>query len=109
MNDLSMPAANGIPLLGLGTFPLSGEECYRAVRMAIELGFRHIDTAQMYGNETEVGRAVADSGLPRSAFHVVTKVDPGNLGAARFAARQLREAEAAHRTWQAYRTSCYGV
>ena len=93
MNDLSMPAANGIPLLGLGTFPLSGEECYRAVRMAIELSFRHIDTAQMYGNETEVGRAVADSGLPRSAFHVVTKVDPGNLGAARFAASVARSLE----------------
>jgi 2,5-diketo-D-gluconate reductase B len=86
LTDLSKPAANGIPLLGSGTFPLTGEECYRTVRMAIELGIRHIDTAQMYGNEKEVGRAVADSGLARSALYIVTKVDPGNLGAARFAA-----------------------
>jgi 2,5-diketo-D-gluconate reductase B len=94
VKDLSKPAANGIPLLGSGTFPLMGEDCYNAVRMAIELGIRHIDTAQMYGNEKNVGRAVADSGLPRGDLYVVTKVDPGNLGAARFAAsvaRSLKE------------------
>lgn len=88
-----MPAANGIPLLGSGTFPLVGEDCYSAVRMVIDLGIRHIDTAQMYGNEREVGRAVADSGLPRDAFYVVTKVDPGNLGAGRFASSVARSLE----------------
>lgn len=81
----AIPAVNGIPLLGLGTYPLMGDEAYSAVRMAIDLGLRHIDTAQMYGNERDVGRAVAESGLPRSALFVVTKVDPGNAGAARFA------------------------
>ncbi|MFM8747868.1 MAG: aldo/keto reductase [Aestuariivirga sp.] len=85
MTAISMPAPGGIPLLGLGTYPLTGEEAFRTVRMAIDLGIRHIDTAQMYGNEREIGRAVASSGLPRGDFFMVTKVDPGNLGAARFA------------------------
>ena len=67
MTELAIPAANGIPLLGLGTYPLQGDEVYRAVRMAIDLGIRHIDTAQMYGNEHDVGRAVAASGIPRSS------------------------------------------
>jgi diketogulonate reductase-like aldo/keto reductase len=94
MKNLSRPAANGIPLLGLGTYPLRAEACYRAVRMALELGLRHIDTAQMYGNEAEVGRALRDSGVPRSEVFVVTKVDPGNLGASRFAASVARSLEA---------------
>jgi 2,5-diketo-D-gluconate reductase B len=85
MTALSMPAPGGIPLLGIGTYPLMGEDAFRAVCMAIELGIRHIDTAQMYGNEREIGRAVAASRLPREAFFVVTKVDPGNVAAGRFA------------------------
>lgn len=52
--------------------------------MALELGFRHIDTAQMYGNERDVGKALAASGVPRREVFVVTKVDPGNLGRDRF-------------------------
>ena len=80
-----MPSVNGIPLFGFGTYPLTGDEATRAVLMASELGLRHIDTAQMYGNEADVGRAIAEAGLPRSAFYVVTKVDPGNVGADRFA------------------------
>lgn len=79
-----MKRINGIPLLGFGTFPLQGEEAYRAVRMAIEAGFRHIDTAQMYGNEAAVGRAVKDSGVPRGDFFVVTKVEPGQMGKEKF-------------------------
>ncbi len=85
MTEPAIPAVNGIPLLGLGTYPLMGDEAYGAVRMAIDLGLRHIDTAQMYGNERDVGLAIARSGLPRSALFVVTKVDPGNTGASRFA------------------------
>jgi 2,5-diketo-D-gluconate reductase B len=85
VTEPAIPAVNGIPLLGLGTYPLMGEEAYRTVRMAIELGLRHIDTAQMYGNERDVGRALAASGVARSALYVVTKVDPGNVGASRFA------------------------
>lgn len=85
-----MKTVNGIPIFGLGTYPLQGDEAYRAVTMALELGIRHIDTAQMYENEAEIGRAVAASGLPRSEIFVVTKVDPGNLVADRFASSVAR-------------------
>ena len=93
MTKLSMPSASGIPLLGSGTYPLMGDECYRTVRMALDLGIRHVDTAQMYGNEKDVGRALRDSGIARSELFVVTKVDPGNLGSARFATTVARSVE----------------
>lgn len=83
MNILLSPA--GIPLFGFGTYPLTGDEVYRAVRMAIDIGIRHIDTAQMYGNEKDVGRAIRDCGIARAELYVVTKVDPGNTGKDRFA------------------------
>jgi len=57
-----------IPALGLGTWRLSGDVCIRAVEQALEAGYRHLDTAKLYGNEREVGRAVRDSGLPREAL-----------------------------------------
>ena len=81
-----MQSLTGIPLLGFGTFPLQGEEVYRAVTSALDIGFRHVDTAQMYGNERQVGEALKRSGVPRGELYVVTKVDPGNAGAARFRA-----------------------
>lgn len=80
----AIPTINGIPQLGFGTFPLKGEDCERAVRMALDLGIFHIDTAQMYGNEAEVGRAIRASGIARQDLYIVTKVDPGNLGEDRF-------------------------
>lgn len=85
MPAIAAETVNGMPVLGFGTFPLKGDDCRKAVGMALELGFRHIDTAQMYGNERDVGRAIAESGVPRSEIYLVTKVDPGNLGASRFA------------------------
>lgn len=88
-----MPSASGIPLLGSGTYPLMGDECYSTVRMALDLGIRHIDTAQMYGNEKDVGRALRDSGVARSELFVVTKVDPGNVGRDRFATTVARSVE----------------
>jgi 2,5-diketo-D-gluconate reductase B len=68
--------ANGLrmPRLGFGTWRLSGRECQRAVESALELGYRHIDTGQMHGNETEVGAAIAASGVKREEVHVTTKV-----------------------------------
>jgi diketogulonate reductase-like aldo/keto reductase len=67
-----------IPLLGLGVWQTrDGDECVNAVRWALELGYRHIDTAQAYGNEESVGRAVRDSGLPREEIFVTTKFHPG--------------------------------
>jgi 2,5-diketo-D-gluconate reductase B len=85
-----MRTLKGIPILGCGTFPLRGDEAYRTVRLAIDLGIYHIDTAQMYGNEADVGRAIRDCGVPRQKLYVVTKVDPGNLPADRFAASVAR-------------------
>jgi 2,5-diketo-D-gluconate reductase B len=82
---VAIPKANGIPLLGLGTYPLRGEQLENSVRMALELGIRHIDTAQMYGNERDVGRAIAGTGIARRDLFIVTKVDPSNLSAKRFA------------------------
>lgn len=81
-----MKRVNGIPILGFGTYPLSSDEADRAIATALELGFRHVDTAQMYGNEAEVGRALERSGIARGDLYIVTKVDPGNIGADRFVA-----------------------
>ena len=74
-----MKTLNGIPILGCGTFPLKGEEAYRTVRMAIDLGIHHIDTAQMYGNEADVGRAIRDCGVPGKNSTLSQKLIPGNL------------------------------
>jgi 2,5-diketo-D-gluconate reductase B len=63
-----------IPSLGLGTWRLSGEGCIRTVERALALGYRHIDTAQMYANEGEVGRGIRNSGVDRGEVFVVTKV-----------------------------------
>ncbi|GIV57349.1 MAG: oxidoreductase [Rhodothermaceae bacterium] len=68
--------ANGasIPALGFGTFQMKGETAYAAVRHALDLGYRHLDTAQIYANEAEVGRALAESGVAREAVFLTTKV-----------------------------------
>jgi len=68
--------ANGanIPLLGLGTWEIRGDVCRRVVQQAIAFGYRHIDTAQAYDNEREVGEGIRNSGLPREQLHVTTKV-----------------------------------
>ena len=68
-----------IPLVGLGTWALRGRDCARLTEQAIRLGYRHIDTAQMYDNEREVGEGVRASGL-RSQVMVTTKVQPTLLG-----------------------------
>lgn len=71
-----------VPALGFGTWPLAGADCVRAVGEAIELGYRHIDTAQIYGNEAEVGAGIAASGIARDALWVTTKLGRDNLTAA---------------------------
>jgi 2,5-diketo-D-gluconate reductase A len=84
-SDHDRPAARldpggGMPLVGLGTWQMRGARCQAAVRAALEVGYRHIDTATMYGNEREVGRAVRDSGVPREQVFVTTKLPPGAAG-----------------------------
>jgi len=66
-----------IPMLGLGVWQVpDGGECERAVRWALDAGYRHIDTAQAYGNEGSVGRALRDSGVPREEVFITTKFYP---------------------------------
>jgi diketogulonate reductase-like aldo/keto reductase len=65
-----------MPLLGFGTWQITGPQAYDAVRTALDVGYRHVDTATVYRNEEEVGRALADSGVPRDEVFVTTKVPP---------------------------------
>jgi len=69
-----------MPLLGFGTWRLRGSAGYEAVLTALQVGYRHLDTATMYGNEAEVGHALRDSGLDRSEVFVTTKLPPGKAG-----------------------------
>jgi 2,5-diketo-D-gluconate reductase B len=73
--------ANGakIPAIGLGTWELRGRTCARIVEQALKLGYRHIDTAQVYENEREVGEGLRGSGIKRSEVFVTTKVWPTNF------------------------------
>jgi 2,5-diketo-D-gluconate reductase B len=68
-----------LPRLGLGTFRMQGDACRAAVESALALGYRHIDTAEMYGNEEAIGAAIAGSGVARKDLHVTTKVWHENL------------------------------
>jgi len=68
-----------LPRLGLGTFRMQGEACRAAVERALALGYRHIDTAEMYGNEDAIGAAIASSGVGREDLHITTKVWNENL------------------------------
>jgi len=73
-----------IPLIGLGTWDLRGRVCARIVEQALRLGYRHIDTAEMYDNEREVGEGLRSSGIKRDEVFVTTKIWP-----AHFAPREL--------------------
>jgi 2,5-diketo-D-gluconate reductase A len=80
--QLAVTLARGgaMPLVGLGTWQLTGSRCHDAVRAALDVGYRLVDTAAIYGNEREVGRAARDSGVPREAVFVTTKLAPGDAG-----------------------------
>ena len=68
-----------LPKLGLGTYRMQGDVCRAAVESALGLGYRHIDTAEMYGNEDAIGAAIAASNVARNDLHVTTKVWNENL------------------------------
>ncbi len=78
---MEMITSHGLrmPKLGLGTWRMKGDECREAVERAFSLGYRHIDTAEMYDNEEQVGSALAGARLPRADIHVTTKVWYTNL------------------------------
>jgi 2,5-diketo-D-gluconate reductase A len=68
---------NQMPMLGLGVWQVpNGAACVNAVRWALDLGYRHIDTAQAYGNEQSVGKALRESGVPRDEVFITTKFFP---------------------------------
>ncbi len=81
----SVDLGNGIamPMVGFGTWQLQGQLAYEATRHALQVGYRHIDTATIYRNEEQVGRAIADSGLERADVFITTKLPPGNAGRVR--------------------------
>ncbi len=68
-----------IPVIGFGTWKISGDECVQSVEHAIDIGYRHIDTAQMYGNEYEVGKGVKYSGVHRNEVFITTKIATDSL------------------------------
>ncbi|TXI52180.1 aldo/keto reductase [Mycolicibacter arupensis] len=74
LRSVTLNDGNSLPSVGFGVYKISPDETERAVSTALEAGYRHIDTAALYGNEREVGRAVAASGLPREDISVVTKL-----------------------------------
>lgn len=80
MNSVKLSNSLEMPLLGYGVFQVNPDECERCVSDAIEVGYRLIDTAQIYKNEEGVGRAVAKSGISRKDFFLVTKVWISNAG-----------------------------
>jgi 2,5-diketo-D-gluconate reductase B len=88
-----------IPLVGLGTWELRGRICARVVEQALRLGYRHVDTAEMYDNEREVGEALRASGVPRADVFLTTKIWPSHFAplelerAAKASLARLRLAE----------------
>jgi len=80
--DESLPLTKGarMPLLGFGTWQLKGKDAVRATTDALETGYRHLDTATIYANEAKVGKALADSGVPRQDVFVTTKCPPARAG-----------------------------
>ena len=68
-----------MPLNGIGTYSLTGDECYNSITSALNSGVRLIDTAYMYHNEEEIGRAIRDSGVPREEIFVITKIYPSQF------------------------------
>src|ERR1700744_2053486 len=91
MEFVKLADGNQLPLLGLGVWQVpDGATCENAVRTALELGYRHIDTAQAYRNEASVGKALRDSGVPRDEVFITTKFFPGGKDPVADAEQSLR-------------------
>ncbi|KAI9991937.1 hypothetical protein PInf_017317 [Phytophthora infestans] len=95
----TLPSGATIPMIGLGVYQSEpGPDTYNAVLTGLKLGYRHIDTAEIYGNEEDVGRAVRDSGIPREDIFVTTKLFTTNWGYSKaLAAGKAKRAD----TWRA--------
>ncbi len=78
--SVTLSSGAAMPLVGFGTWRLTGRDTYRAVRAAFDVGYRLIDTATMYGNEAQIGAAIRDSEIARSELFITTKLPPENSG-----------------------------
>jgi 2,5-diketo-D-gluconate reductase A len=87
-----LPGGGRMPLVGFGTWKLRHGQAREAVLAALAVGYRHVDTATMYGNEAEVGQALADSGLDRADVFVTTKIRPSDSGRVRDVLRHSLDA-----------------
>jgi len=79
-DTLSLSSGGRMPLLGFGTWQIKGADAVRATSTALEVGYRHLDTALVYGNEAQVGRALAESGVARADVFLTTKCPPSRAG-----------------------------
>ncbi len=79
IKNLKLNESTSIPVLGLGTWRLLGDKCVQTVSQALEIGYRHFDTAQHYNNQTEIGQAIKSSGLNRKDLFLTSKVWMTNL------------------------------
>src|SRR4051794_21978527 len=91
-DTVTLPQGARMPLLGFGTWQIKGDDALRATSAALEAGYRHLDTATVYGNEAEVGRALAESGIARDDVFVTTKCPPNRAGSELDTLRQSLEA-----------------
>jgi 2,5-diketo-D-gluconate reductase B len=76
LSELLIKNSYKVPCIGFGTYKLTGRECTKAVEDALQAGYRHIDTAQFYNNEEEVGKAIHNSGIDRDKIFITTKIFP---------------------------------
>ncbi len=79
-DSVTLREGTRMPLLGFGTWQIKGDDAVRATSVALEAGYRHLDTATVYGNEAEVGRALAESGVARDDVFLTTKFPPNRAG-----------------------------
>lgn len=82
-HTVNLAGGTALPLIGFGTWELRPKTTYEAVRAALDIGYRHIDTATLYRNEADVGKAVRDSGVEREQVFITTKLRPKDAGNAR--------------------------
>ncbi len=78
--SVTLPSGATMPLLGFGTWQIKGDQATESAATALEAGYRHLDTATVYGNEAEVGRALAEAGVARDDVFVTTKCPPSKPG-----------------------------
>ncbi|TDB97921.1 aldo/keto reductase [Actinomadura sp. 7K534] len=80
---VNLPGGTALPMIGFGTWQLGSKAAYESVRAALDVGYRHIDTATLYKNEADVGKAVKDSGVDREQIFITTKLRPQDARNAR--------------------------